>query len=79
MEGRAKRPRNASSKLCPRRACRRHLSWELRAATSLAGLWRDENKTAAAHQMLSGEYDRFTEGLDTLDLGTARTLIDELA
>jgi hypothetical protein len=49
------------------------LSWELRAATSLAGLWRDEDKTAAAHEKLSGVYIRFTEGFDTLDLRTART------
>ena len=55
------------------------LSWELRAATSLARLWRDEGKSAAAHALLSSVYDRFTEGFDTLDLRTARALIDELS
>jgi len=54
------------------------LSWELRIATSLARLWRDEGKSAAAHEVLSGVYGRFTEGFDTLDLRTARALIDEL-
>jgi predicted ATPase len=54
------------------------LSWELRTATSLAGLWRGEGKIAAARELLSGVYARFTEGFDTLDLRTARALIDEL-
>jgi predicted ATPase len=54
------------------------LSWELRAATSTARLWRDEDRCAAAHELLSGVYHRFTEGFDTRDLRTARTLIDEL-
>jgi predicted ATPase len=54
------------------------LSWELRAATSLARLWRQEGKTAEAHELLSGVYRRFTEGFDTADLKTARALIGEL-
>jgi predicted ATPase len=54
------------------------LSWELRAATSMAKLWHEQGKSAAAHDLLSGVYDRFTEGLDTLDLRTAHTLIGEL-
>lgn len=55
------------------------LSWELRAATSLAKLWRDEGKAAAARELLTEVYGRFTEGFDTLDLRTARALIAELS
>jgi predicted ATPase len=55
------------------------LSWELRAATSLAKLWRDAGKTAEARELLSTVYDRFTEGFETVDLRTSRALIDELS
>jgi predicted ATPase/DNA-binding winged helix-turn-helix (wHTH) protein len=55
------------------------LSWELRAATNLARLWREAGKTAEAHELLSGVYGRFTEGFDTIDLRTARALIHELS
>jgi predicted ATPase len=54
------------------------LSWELRAATSLAGLWRARGKTGDAEQLLSSVYDRFTEGFETRDLRTAYALIKEL-
>jgi hypothetical protein len=54
------------------------LSWELRAAMSLEKLRRDDGKGAAAHELLSGVYNRFIEAFDTLDLRTASTLIDEL-
>ena len=54
------------------------LSWELRAAMSLAKLWHQNGKTAEAHDLLSAVYDRFTEGFDTADLRTARELLDEL-
>jgi predicted ATPase/DNA-binding winged helix-turn-helix (wHTH) protein len=53
------------------------LSWELRAATSLAKLWRDNGKTAEAAELLSAVYDRFTEGFETSDLRAARALMDE--
>ena len=56
----------------------RALSWELRTATSLARLWRDQGRGADARQLLSGIYDRFDEGLSTADLVAARTLVDEL-
>ncbi len=55
------------------------LSWELRAATSLARLWRDGGRTAEAHRMLATTYDRFTEGFDTRDLVEARMLMTELS
>jgi predicted ATPase/DNA-binding winged helix-turn-helix (wHTH) protein len=54
------------------------LSWELRAATSLAKLWRQDGKTTEAAELLSSVYNRFTEGFDTADLRTARSLVDEL-
>jgi tetratricopeptide (TPR) repeat protein len=53
------------------------LSWELRAAMSLARLRRDNGKVAEAAELLSAVYDRFTEGFDTVDLRTARALMDE--
>ena len=52
--------------------------WELRAATSLARLWRDEGKRAEARDLLAPVYDWFTEGFDTADLKDAKALLDEL-
>jgi predicted ATPase/DNA-binding winged helix-turn-helix (wHTH) protein len=52
------------------------LSWELRAATSLARLWCDQNRTKAARQVLAPVYDRFTEGFETTDLKAAKLLLD---
>ena len=54
-------------------------SWELRAATSLARLWRDQGKRDEAHDLLAPVYGWFTEGFDTLDLKQAKALLDELA
>jgi predicted ATPase len=53
-------------------------SWELRAAMSMARLWRDQGKRAEAHDLLAPIYSWFTEGFDTLDLQEAKALIDEL-
>jgi predicted ATPase len=53
--------------------------WELRAATSLARLWRDQDRQSEAHDLLSPVYDWFTEGFDTADLKDAKALLDELA
>ena len=50
------------------------LSWELRAATSLVRLWRDQGRSADALAVLKPVYDRFTEGFETADLKTARAL-----
>jgi predicted ATPase/DNA-binding winged helix-turn-helix (wHTH) protein len=55
------------------------LSWELRAATSLAEVWHRRGKTAEADQLLSPVYSRFTEGFETADLRAARALIHEFA
>jgi predicted ATPase/DNA-binding winged helix-turn-helix (wHTH) protein len=54
------------------------LSWELRAATSLARLLRDQGGPADAMALLQPVYDRFTEGFDTTDLKTAKALLDAL-
>jgi predicted ATPase len=54
------------------------LSWELRAATSLARLWRDQNRPKAAREILAPVYDRFTEGFETADLKAATLLLDDL-
>jgi predicted ATPase len=54
-------------------------SWELRAATSLARLWRDQGRRAEAHDLLAPVYSWFTEGFDTLDLKEANALLEELA
>jgi predicted ATPase len=50
-------------------------SLELRAAMSLAGLWRGRGKEAAVLRLLKETYDWFTEGLDTADLQNARALL----
>jgi predicted ATPase len=54
-------------------------SWELRAAMSLARLWRDQGNPEQARDLLAPVYGWFTEGFDTLDLKEAKALLDELA
>jgi len=53
-------------------------SWELRAAMSMARLWRDQGKRDEARELLAPIYGWFTEGFDTLDLKEARALLDAL-
>ena len=53
-------------------------SYELRAATSLARLWGEQNRRAEAHDLLAPVYGWFTEGFDTPDLKEAKALVDEL-
>jgi predicted ATPase len=54
-------------------------SWELRAAISMARLWRDQGKHQQARDLLAPVYGWFTEGFDTLDLKQAKVLLDSLA
>jgi predicted ATPase len=54
-------------------------SWELRAAMSMARLWRDQGKQDEARELLAPVYGWFTEGFDMLDLKEAKNLLDELA
>ena len=53
-------------------------SWELRAAMSLARLWRDQGKAREARELLAPVYGWFTEGFDTRDLREAKALLGEL-
>jgi predicted ATPase len=54
-------------------------SWELRAAMSMARLWRDQGKPQQARELLAPVYGWFTEGFDTRDLKEAKALLQELA
>lgn len=57
----------------------RATSLELRAAMSMASLWRDQRKRHEACDLLAPVYDCFTEGFDTLDLKQGKALLDTLA
>jgi class 3 adenylate cyclase/DNA-binding winged helix-turn-helix (wHTH) protein/predicted ATPase len=52
-------------------------SLELRAAMSLARLWQQQGKRAAAYELLAPIYGWFTEGFDTADLQEAKALLEE--
>jgi tetratricopeptide (TPR) repeat protein len=52
-------------------------SWELRAATSMARLWRDQGKPRQARELLAPIYNWFTEGFNTRDLKEAKALLEE--
>jgi predicted ATPase len=51
--------------------------WELRAATSLARLWRSEGKRREARDLLAPIHGWFTEGFDTPVLKHAKVLFDQ--
>jgi predicted ATPase len=52
--------------------------YALRAATSLARLWREQGRRTEARDLLAPVYSWFTEGFDTADLKDAKALLDEL-
>jgi predicted ATPase len=54
-------------------------SWELRAAMSMARLWRDQGKQDEGRDLLAAVYGWFNEGFETLDLKEAKALLDELS
>jgi predicted ATPase len=54
------------------------LTWELRAAASLARIWHGQRRTAEARELLAAAYDRFTEGFETAELTATKRLLDEL-
>jgi predicted ATPase/DNA-binding winged helix-turn-helix (wHTH) protein len=54
------------------------LSWELRAATSLARLWRELGRDSEACDLLTPVYQRYSEGFTTRDLEKAATLLTVL-
>jgi class 3 adenylate cyclase/tetratricopeptide (TPR) repeat protein len=53
-------------------------SWELRGATSLARLRRQQGMQSEARDLLAPVYGWFTEGFDTADLKDAKALLDKL-
>jgi predicted ATPase len=53
--------------------------WELRAASSMARLWRDQGRRTEARDLLAPIYGWFTEGRDTPVLKEAKALLDDLA
>jgi class 3 adenylate cyclase/predicted ATPase len=53
--------------------------WELRAVTSLARLWRDQERQIEARDLLVPVHGWFTEGAETADLRAAKALLAELA
>lgn len=53
-------------------------SWEIRAATSMARLWRDQGKPVEARDLLGRAYRWFTEGFETPLLKDAQALLEEL-
>jgi predicted ATPase len=55
------------------------LSWELRAATSLARLWRSIGRLDDGRELLASVYGRFTEGFATPDLRAAKHILDDAA
>ena len=54
-------------------------TFELRAAMSLARLWRSQGKPQQARELLAPVYGWFTEGFKTRDLQEAKALLEELA
>ena len=54
-------------------------SLEVRAAMSMARLWREQGKRQQARELLAPVYGCFTEGFDTRDLQDAKKLLDELS
>ena len=63
-----------------RNVCKRNqqTAGELRAAMSMARLWRGQGKPQQARELLAPVYGWFTEGFDTLDLKEAKALLEEL-
>ena len=55
------------------------LAWELRTATSLARLWRDQDRADEACSLLGSVLDRFSEGHKTVDIRVATHLLNELS
>ncbi|WOH47519.1 adenylate/guanylate cyclase domain-containing protein [Bradyrhizobium sp. sBnM-33] len=51
--------------------------WELRAATRLAKLWREQGRRGEAHDLLASLHSQFTEGFGSPDLQTARAILRE--
>jgi predicted ATPase len=74
-----KRARAPSKKRCASHEDIKQKAYELRAATTLARLWGEQVRRAAARDLLGPVCGWFTEGFDTADLKEAKTLLTELA
>ena len=75
-------PAKAADSFCTALAIAREQGtrgYELRAATSLARLWREQGRRGEARELLAPIYGWFTEGFDTADLRDAGKLLSELA
>jgi predicted ATPase len=75
-------PDRAGAETCFRRALtvaheQDARAWELRAATSLARLYRGQGKEAEARGLLAPIYDWFRDAPDTDDLQRARALLEQ--
>jgi predicted ATPase len=82
MQSNASDPKSIEDCFSLSLACARRqgaLSWELRAATSRARLWKQHGRPARGDALLRPIYARFTEGFGTADLRAARTLLEGLA
>ena len=53
-------------------------SWELRAAVSLAKIWRQQGRISEAREQLASTYQWFTEGFASADLKEAKSLLETL-
>lgn len=53
-------------------------TYELRAACDLARLWTEKGKINETKQLVSGIYDSFTEGFESIDLKSAQNLLNEI-
>jgi predicted ATPase len=53
-------------------------SWELRASTSLAGLWSQAGERQKAEDLLASVFESFDEGFDTPDMLEARATLEKL-
>jgi len=54
-------------------------SWELRAATSLARLWYEQDKRREAYELLAPVHDALSEGFDTADVKASGALLRKMA
>jgi predicted ATPase len=54
-------------------------SWELRTATSLAKVWRSQDREPEARELIVPIYEWFTEGFNTVDLKAAKVLVEQLS
>ncbi|HTV29477.1 MAG TPA: hypothetical protein VMF32_17015 [Xanthobacteraceae bacterium] len=54
-------------------------SWELRAAMSMARLWRAQGRQRQARELLAPIHGWFTDGSDTLDVKEGKAMLAELA